>query len=154
MNDIINSEENQALIITASTYRIHLPDGHEADLTGEEMITTICPECGGPVPLDLAVFCDVMGTGGDLYGTSIYCTSCSKKKGKKVTAMSYYHTCRYCGANLDPGESCNCTQRRDAAPATTRDDVNRVSEPPTIHTVIIPRAAAPVKYEGRTSWHK
>jgi len=22
--------------------------------------------------------------------------------------MSYYHTCPYCGANLDPGELCSC----------------------------------------------
>ena len=23
--------------------------------------------------------------------------------------MAYYNTCIYCGANLDPGEKCNCT---------------------------------------------
>lgn len=23
--------------------------------------------------------------------------------------MSYYHTCPDCGANLDPGERCDCT---------------------------------------------
>ena len=22
---------------------------------------------------------------------------------------TYYHTCKYCGANLDPGESCDCS---------------------------------------------
>ena len=22
--------------------------------------------------------------------------------------MSFYHTCEYCGANLDPGEKCDC----------------------------------------------
>ena len=22
--------------------------------------------------------------------------------------MSYYRTCQYCGANLDPGEACDC----------------------------------------------
>ena len=22
--------------------------------------------------------------------------------------MGYYHTCPYCGANLDPGERCDC----------------------------------------------
>ena len=22
--------------------------------------------------------------------------------------MSYYRTCQYCGANLDPGENCDC----------------------------------------------
>ena len=25
--------------------------------------------------------------------------------------MSYYHTCRLCGANLDPGEKCDCTEK-------------------------------------------
>ena len=24
--------------------------------------------------------------------------------------MSYYHTCPRCGANLDPGESCDCLE--------------------------------------------
>lgn len=24
--------------------------------------------------------------------------------------MPYYHTCPLCGANLDPGEKCDCTQ--------------------------------------------
>jgi len=30
--------------------------------------------------------------------------------------MAYYHTCPYCGANLDPGESCDC---RDSKPIKT-----------------------------------
>lgn len=25
--------------------------------------------------------------------------------------MAYYRTCPYCGANLDPGESCDCSDR-------------------------------------------
>lgn len=24
--------------------------------------------------------------------------------------MSYYHACEYCGANLDPGERCDCIE--------------------------------------------
>ena len=24
--------------------------------------------------------------------------------------MSYYHTCPHCGANLDPGEKCDCNE--------------------------------------------
>lgn len=24
--------------------------------------------------------------------------------------MAYYHTCSYCGANLDPGEKCDCSK--------------------------------------------
>lgn len=27
--------------------------------------------------------------------------------------MAYYRTCPLCGATLDPGESCDCTQERD-----------------------------------------
>lgn len=26
--------------------------------------------------------------------------------------MSYYHTCPYCGAHLDPGEVCDCAASR------------------------------------------
>ena len=29
--------------------------------------------------------------------------------------MSYYRTCPHCGANLDPGERCNCFESRYAA---------------------------------------
>lgn len=24
--------------------------------------------------------------------------------------MAYYHTCEYCGTNLDPGEKCDCRE--------------------------------------------
>lgn len=27
--------------------------------------------------------------------------------------MSYYHTCPICGANLDPGERCDCEREED-----------------------------------------
>lgn len=27
--------------------------------------------------------------------------------------MAYYNTCIYCGANLDPGEKCNCKEKRN-----------------------------------------
>lgn len=30
--------------------------------------------------------------------------------------MSYYHTCPICGAHLDPGEVCDCQNKRGAAP--------------------------------------
>jgi len=29
--------------------------------------------------------------------------------------MSYYRTCPYCGANLDPGERCDCRDNEKAA---------------------------------------
>lgn len=28
--------------------------------------------------------------------------------------MSYYRTCPYCGANLDPGERCDCRREQEA----------------------------------------
>ena len=31
--------------------------------------------------------------------------------------MSYYRTCPHCGANLDPGESCDCTLTQVCAEA-------------------------------------
>lgn len=27
--------------------------------------------------------------------------------------MAYYHTCPYCGANLDPGEHCDCEKEEN-----------------------------------------
>ena len=30
--------------------------------------------------------------------------------------MSYYHTCPDCGANLDPGETCDCKNKRLTTP--------------------------------------
>ena len=27
--------------------------------------------------------------------------------------MPYYHTCPYCGASLDPGETCDCENNKD-----------------------------------------
>lgn len=31
--------------------------------------------------------------------------------------MAYYHTCPYCGCNLDPGERCDCrTKQKETAP--------------------------------------
>lgn len=30
--------------------------------------------------------------------------------------MNYYRTCSYCGANLDPGERCDCRDERLSPP--------------------------------------
>lgn len=32
-----------------------------------------------------------------------------------VEKPKYYHTCPICGANLDPGETCRCTDRETRA---------------------------------------
>ena len=36
--------------------------------------------------------------------------------------MSYYRTCIYCGAALDPGEKCDCGQKETARSAPTETD--------------------------------
>ena len=36
--------------------------------------------------------------------------------------MSYYRTCPICGANLDPGERCDCRDEKTAADAANIDD--------------------------------
>ncbi len=36
--------------------------------------------------------------------------------------MSYYRSCPICGANLDPGEACDCRDEKTAADATNIDD--------------------------------
>lgn len=35
--------------------------------------------------------------------------------------MAYYNTCIYCGANLDPGEKCNCRNKATEKPFTGKE---------------------------------
>lgn len=37
----------------------------------------------------------------------------------------YYHTCPSCGANLDPGEQCDCRQGGESDPAVKTDSAYR-----------------------------
>ena len=39
---------------------------------------------------------------------------------KRAIRTAYYETCPYCGANLDPGEKCDCRQEESASAG--RDD--------------------------------
>lgn len=32
---------------------------------------------------------------------------------------TYYHTCPYCGANLDPGENCDCKKESNTSSTVT-----------------------------------
>lgn len=32
--------------------------------------------------------------------------------------MPYYYTCPYCGANLDPGERCDCQDKQEEPAGT------------------------------------
>lgn len=36
--------------------------------------------------------------------------------------MSYYKTCPHCGANLDPGEVCDCREKEKAPASATNTD--------------------------------
>lgn len=36
--------------------------------------------------------------------------------------MAQYRTCPYCGANLDPGETCDCRQDTDENKEENKDD--------------------------------
>ena len=38
--------------------------------------------------------------------------------------MSYYKTCMYCGAHLDPGETCECEKERTADKPTVQTKIN------------------------------
>lgn len=42
--------------------------------------------------------------------------------------MSYYRSCRYCGANLDPGERCDCQEETETAVSATNTDSGRVEK--------------------------
>jgi hypothetical protein len=43
--------------------------------------------------------------------------------------MSYYRTCLWCGAALDPGEHCDCQDEKNAADAANIDDGTSDSNP-------------------------
>lgn len=44
----------------------------------DDNVFCTCPDCGGEVEIDLS---QLFGDGeGDLYGTSVYCSECSKSK--------------------------------------------------------------------------
>lgn len=36
--------------------------------------------------------------------------------------MAYYHTCPHCGANLDPGENCDCNSNEYIKPSETKKE--------------------------------
>lgn len=41
--------------------------------------------------------------------------------------MNYYHTCSYCGANLDPGEKCDCNKNKEVM--LYEDDTKKDTHP-------------------------
>ncbi len=45
----------------------------------EDNIYTICPQCGQEHTVDIS---DVLSYGGDLYGTNVFCETCTAKRQK------------------------------------------------------------------------
>lgn len=42
--------------------------------------------------------------------------------------MSYYRTCSNCGANLDPGEICDCQDKKEAAQGATNTQSGKAEQ--------------------------
>ena len=84
--------------ILASTYTLNHTDEngtiHKIELTGEEAITTPCPECGREHSMTFEDFLEVMKDG-ELYGTHVFCSMCSKKRaahsGQQLTPALSLH---------------------------------------------------------------
>ena len=41
---------------------------------------------------------------------------------------TYYHTCPYCGANLDPNEKCDCQQHDEVTEKSEESEVKKSNE--------------------------
>lgn len=52
--------------------------GKRLEIT-EDNVYTICPQCGQEHAVDI---CGVLSCGGDLYGTAVYCETCTAKRQK------------------------------------------------------------------------
>lgn len=59
--------------------------------------------------------------------------------------MSYFNTCRLCGANLDPGEICDC--KKKAAHGGTNTENGGSAKRPTNHKVIVSPYERKCQYE-------
>lgn len=72
--------------------------------------------------------------------------------------MAYYHTCPDCGANLDPGETCDCTRvpipTPAAAPAflSVADAANRWAVSVDLVYDLIRSGTLPALKLGGTTW--
>ena len=42
--------------------------------------------------------------------------------------MSYFRTCPHCGANLDPGEACDCQDKERAAQGAANTEDGKVEQ--------------------------
>ena len=58
--------------------------------------------------------------------------------------MAYYNTCIECGANLDPGEICDCQKEQEKNPLSAATEIringkNLLNTEPTFLALIIPQ---------------
>lgn len=79
MSNIIKLTERKPTVLSC-TYYIHVADGWSAELTGDELFSTTCPECGAVVMLDFREFISLMSDG-DLFGTMVFATDAQKRGG-------------------------------------------------------------------------
>ena len=42
--------------------------------------------------------------------------------------MAYYRTCPHCGSNLDPGERCECQEKKEAAQGAANTQSGKVEQ--------------------------
>ena len=62
--------------------------------------------------------------------------------------MAYYRTCEHCGANLDPGESCDCDKKETAlGVSSTQGGMVEQVLTDTVSASIIRIEGMEVKYE-------
>ena len=60
--------------------------------------------------------------------------------------MGYYRTCPHCGANLDPGETCDCQDKERAAQGATNTRDGRAEQiEPAVSASIISEMGGKVK---------
>ena len=65
--------------------------------------------------------------------------------------MSYYRTCPYCGANLDPGERCDCRDNEKAAADAANIDGGGDGQRMTVlcSIPILPKEQGGIKQDGK-----
>ena len=93
MSDVVNFEDVRAAkagqanlsTITTTAYYLCRNDnmGKEIfreEFDGSEHIKTTCPVCGKEFWIDFYEFCGIVTGGFDFFGTSIFCSGCSKKR--------------------------------------------------------------------------
>ena len=69
-------------------------------------------EGAGPEPERTPLQFPEQGQGSERTGKEeVYPGNVGGITGKEVVTMAYFNTCPLCGANLDPGEKCDCREK-------------------------------------------